>query len=170
MKKLFIILLFSLLLGCSSGRYLLTDTGNDSKYLIERISALEKEGKVKQHPLLVIDGKVYDYKTLKEQPITLSKADIKQIDCLPKDGEGATNIYGESGKKGVLLITTAKSDDIKILFFIGDWRISQEEAEKINPNDIEFINVIKDKDKVRAYTTEDYDGVVIITMKKEEKE
>jgi hypothetical protein len=170
MKYPLTILFLCLLLGCSSGRYLLTDTGKDNKYLIECIRALEKEGKVKQHPLLVIDGKVYDYKTLKQQPIALSKADIKQIDCLPKDGEGATNIYGESGKKGVLLITTAKSDDIKILFFIGDRRISQEEAEKINPNDIEFINVIKDKDKVRAYTTEDYDGVVIITMKKEEKE
>ena len=38
--------------------------------------------------------------------------------------------------------------------------------EKISPDDIESIDVIKGKEKIKEYTQENYDGVIIIHMKK----
>ncbi len=52
---------------------------------------------------------------------------------------------------------------------LGDQQISQEELQKIDPIDIKSIDVIKEKESVKKYTSEDYDGVVIITMKKDKK-
>ena len=38
--------------------------------------------------------------------------------------------------------------------------------EKIDPNDIKTVTIIKGKKEIIKYTTEKYDGVVIIEMKK----
>jgi tetratricopeptide (TPR) repeat protein len=62
---------------------------------------------------------------------------------------------------------TNSLSDPKILFLIGDRQISQEELQTIDPNDIESIEVIKEKSNVSKYTSDNFDGVVIITMKKD---
>jgi hypothetical protein len=48
---------------------------------------------------------------------------------------------------------------------LEDKEISESEMKKIDPNDINLINVIKDKEKVKQYTSENYDGVIIIHMR-----
>ena len=53
-----------------------------------------------------------------------------------------------------------------MLFLIDGKKTTQEEIEKIDPNDIEEITVIKNNEEISKYTTENYDGVVLIKMKK----
>jgi tetratricopeptide (TPR) repeat protein len=65
---------------------------------------------------------------------------------------------------------TKSLPDANVLFLIGDRQISKEELQTIDPNDIESIEVIKDKSIVSKYTTDNYDGVIIITMKKDKKQ
>jgi hypothetical protein len=181
MRKYLLILFAGLIISCSTNRYLLTDNNQDKRYLIDYIKDLEKQGKITNKPMIVIDGIAFGYENLKVNKIPLSKDDIFKIDFLSKDSEGAKNIYGERGTNGVLLVLTKKSqerlqeksaksiDDSKVLFLIGDKQITQEELQKIDPMDIESIDVIKEKESVKKYTSEDYDGVVIITMKKDKR-
>jgi|WetSurMetagenome_2_1015567.scaffolds.fasta_scaffold98986_3 hypothetical protein len=158
-----------------------TDFVNDKDTIEKCISELEAKSIITSSPLLVIDGFPIDYDDYKSNNHHLLKADIKQIDYLSKDSEGAKGIYGERGRNGVLLITTVKSQEAlqeksaktlaesKILFLLGDREISQEYLKDIDPNDIESIDVIKNKDSIKEYTTEDYEGVVVITLKANKK-
>lgn len=57
-------------------------------------------------------------------------------------------------------------DNSKVLVYLEDKVISLIEMEALNPNDIESVEVIKDRDKIKVYTSDDYDGVIIIHMKK----
>lgn len=181
MRKYLLILIAGLIVSCSTNRYLLIGNNQDKRYLIDYIDDLENQGKLTNKPMVVIDGLALGYENLKVNRIPLSKNDIFKIDYLSKDSEGAKNIYGERGTNGVLLILSKKSQDrlqekstksvtdSKVLFLLGDQPISQEELQKIDPMDIESIDVIKEKESVKKYTSEDYDGVVIITMKKDKK-
>ena len=174
MKYLILTTISALLIGCSSNRYMLSDKGKDKKYLIEYIDRLNKEGKITDKPLVVIDGLAFSYENLKVNKIRISKSDISRMDYLGKNSEGAKNIYGDQGNKGVILILTNNSpqqpgdslSEGKILFLIGERQITQQELESIDPNEIESIEVVKEKNKVREYTSDNYDGVIIVTMKK----
>lgn len=85
-----------------------------------------------------------------------------------------TQVYGEQSLNGLILIKTksfkekAKKSysDSKILFLVDGQVISQEEIEKIDPKDIETVTVIKNEEDILKYTTEHYDGVILIEMKK----
>ena len=159
--------------GCSSNRYLLTDKGNDKRFLIETINEYSKKGKISKKPIIVVDGvpNRFDHE-LKEKRIDLSKNDIKKIESLKKDV--GIRIYGDYAKGGVLILTTKSYekketnyvDKNKVLFLVEDIPVSESEVKKIDPKDIESIDVIKDKEKVKQYTSENYVGVVIIHMKK----
>lgn len=63
-------------------------------------------------------------------------------------------------------------DSIKnrLLIFIDEKKVTGEELNKLNPNDIESITVLKDKSAVNLYGEEGKNGVVIIKLKKSEKE
>lgn len=52
----------------------------------------------------------------------------------------------------------------KILFIIDEKIQTQADFNNINPRDIKSFSVIKDKEKIREYTTDDYEGVIIITL------
>jgi uncharacterized protein YcfL len=165
--------LFALLIsGCSSNRYLLTDKGNDKNFLIETINEYSKNGEISKKPIIVVDGvpNRFDYE-LKNKKLQLSKAEIKKIESLKNDV--GIRLYGDYAKGGVLIVTTNSyvskeptTDKNKILFLLEDKAISESEMEKIDPKDIDSIDVIKDKEKVKQYTSENYIGVVIIHLKK----
>jgi hypothetical protein len=170
----FLILLF-LTSGCANNRYLLIDIGKDRRFLVAAIDKAAKTGEISQKPMIVVDGIPYRYdKELKNNRLQLGKKDIKQIDIVKKDV--AIKIYGDEAKSGLLLITTKTSsvkdsksiDKSKVLILLEDIEISTSERDKINPTEVESVDVIKDKEKVKQYTSEDYDGVVIIHMKKKE--
>ncbi len=177
MKNLLWILSLLVVTSCVSNRYALSDEGADKKYLIQFIKDSKKEGKVTNKPLIVLDGITYDYESLKERKLPVKKVEIDNMVCLPKDEEGATNIYGDLGEDGVVLImskqaqyrveerSTKSISDSRVLFLIDGKEATQSEIEALNPNDIESIDVIKSKESVSIYTSEDYDGVVIIHLK-----
>lgn len=53
-----------------------------------------------------------------------------------------------------------------VLYLLGDKAITQSEMEKLDPNEIESVEVIKEKEKIKNYTVGNYDGVIIINLKK----
>ncbi len=55
------------------------------------------------------------------------------------------------------------------LYVVDKKIISQAEFDIINPEYIESINVIKNKEEIRKYSLGDYDGALIITLKKMKK-
>lgn len=174
MNKLILTLFVVAIVGCSTNRYVLTDNNTDRKYLKEYINKLAKEGEISNKPLVVVDGLAYSYRYLKTEKLQINKADINKIEVLPKNNEKAIKIFGEKGRNGTLLISTNKAQekvaktisDGKILYLIGDRPITQEELKTISPNDIDAIKVIKDRLEVSKYASDEYDGVVIITLKK----
>jgi len=174
MKRIYgILILFFLISGCANNRYLLIDKGKDKRFLVAAIDKAAKTGETSRKPLIVVDGIPYRYnKELKKERLQLEKKDIKQIDIIKKDV--AIKIYGDEAQSGLVLITAKTSpakdsksmDESKVLFLLEDKEISKSEMEKIDPTDIESIDVIKNKEKVKQYTSDEYDGVVIIHMKK----
>ncbi|MBN2814343.1 MAG: hypothetical protein JXQ80_09715 [Bacteroidales bacterium] len=168
--KLFLaILIFG---SCTANRYLLTDKGADRKFLINIIKESSKYGEIQKKPVIVVNGTPYRYDNeLKNNGLQVSKKEIKNVEVLKK--EVGIGIYGESAKDGVLLLTTrstnikdsAVSDTTRLLILLGDQEITESEMEKINPLDVESIEVIKDRHKMDQYTREDYDGVIIIRLK-----
>jgi hypothetical protein len=172
-KKISLFFLLLILSGCSMNRYYLTDRNRDKKFLVEKIRESTDNGQISGKPIIVLDGVPYRYEyELKKSRLPLSKTQIESIDIL-KDDVGK-KIYGVYAEGGVMIVTSKNNhskeikpkEDEKILFLIDDKVISKSEVEKINPDDIETITVVKDdKEKIRQYTTEDYDGVIIIHLK-----
>lgn len=165
-------ILLSLFSGCSTSRYLLTDKGKDKRFLVTTIKESIKTGEVKKKPIIVIDGKPYRYDfELKNDRLQISKRDIENIEIL-KNNVGI-RIYGEFAKDGVLIVTTKiyNNNDPKslnnsnVLILLENKEINKSEMEKIKPDDISSIDVIKDKEKIKLFTSKDYDGVIIIHLK-----
>jgi TonB family protein len=96
-------------------------------------------------------------------------------------GEHATSTYREKGKNGVVLITSKNSvievpkggvSDVKTIgpppttLIIADGvEISAEEMKKINPDNIESVNVIKGVQGIEKYGNKAKEGVIEITTK-----
>lgn len=57
-------------------------------------------------------------------------------------------------------------EESKILYLVDGREISKEEINLIDPDTIEKIDVIKDKAGIKKYTSEYYDGIVAIYLKK----
>lgn len=174
MKNISVLLLTIFLLSsCSFNRYLLTDKGKDSKFLINTIKESSATGEINRKPIIVVDGKPYRYDyELKSGGLQLSKNDVQKLEIVKK--EIGMQIYGDQAKDGVILLTTKSGsntggksyNDSKVLIFLEDKVISQSEMETINPDTIDSIEIIKDKETVKQYTSEDYDGVIVIHLKK----
>lgn len=169
-----------LIAGCASNRYALKDNTADKHFLEQYIAGLEKEGKVTSKPLMVVDGIAFGYNNQKESKIQLKKSDIFRLSYLSKDSAEAVSRYGIGGKAGVLMIQSKQEHDrllaskpltdSKVLFFNGDRKLTAEEVKQINPNDIFSIDVIKNKESIRKYSSEDLDGVILIKLKKDVQE
>lgn len=158
--------------SCSKNRYLLSDKGKECYFLQQRIDESAKAGMISKTPMLVIDGYPFRYEVeLKKQRLKLSRNDILQIDILKR--QTSINIYGEQGKKGVVLIrSSALKQALKnhsndnVLVLLGENKISFEEMKKIDPMDIDSVDIIKTKSEIQKYTSEAYDGVIVIKLKK----
>tara|TARA_B110000091_G_scaffold61445_1_gene67485 strand:- start:1044 stop:1565 length:522 start_codon:yes stop_codon:yes gene_type:complete len=171
--KYFIIILIGLtVLSCSSKKYVLADQSSENQKLVKLIDKLKKEKKINKNPVIVINEKVIKKSELKN--LKIYNSDIIGISVINKDNSKMTQIYGEKSIGGVILIETKQFQEkairtiaeSKVLFLIDGKEITQEEMEKIDPNDIKTVTIIKGKKEIIKYTTEKYDGVVIIEMKK----
>ena len=87
--------------------------------------------------------------------------------------ENATKLYGNKGKDGVIIITS-KNDPSKytvklsdeVLYKINGKEAKKVEVDKLNPNDIESVNVYKGNTAIEKYGNKAKNGVVEITTKK----
>ena len=174
MKNIFLIIFGLLTFSGFSQDYLLADENSDKTMIADFIEKSIAEKKLKKNPVIVVNERVLKDNELDK--LNFYKSDILEFSLIAMDNPQMVDIYGEQSLNGVLLIETkpfqekaAKSiSDSKVLFLLNDKPITQAELEKINPDTIESVDVIKDKKEIAKYTTDEYDGVIIIKLKKTE--
>ena len=120
-------------------------------------------------PVYVIDGQLVSNDSMK----TLNPERIKQITVL-KDDSAAVGKYGEKAKNGVVFIETkgpghsgeapGYSGEAP-LYIVDGKEMSLDSARRLNPNEIESMNVLKGEAAVARYGGKGKNGVVLITMK-----
>ncbi|MEL6719209.1 MAG: TonB-dependent receptor plug domain-containing protein, partial [Bacteroidota bacterium] len=146
-----------------------------SKEQVDRVSiVLHGDAKLMEGtPLSIVDG---------EENTEVHKIDpseVKSVKVLK--GESALEKYGEKGKNGVVEITTknySEESKSKIVIkgivekrdtnplFVVDGVIFEQELDKIDPNDIESITVLKGEKATNKYGIKGNNGVVEVTTKK----
>ena len=88
--------------------------------------------------------------------------------------ENASKKYGDKGKNGVVIITTKNENASKItvkisgeaLYKVDGKEVSRKDVDKLNPDDIASVNVLKGDAAIKKYGEKAKDGVVEITTKK----
>ncbi|MFD0767178.1 TonB-dependent receptor plug domain-containing protein [Mucilaginibacter lutimaris] len=172
MKKL--IFVFALFLSVSAMAQKADTTKND----ILKVTGYTADA---LPPLVIVDGIKY-------------KGDIKSID--PKSIEkmevlkspSATSLYGAEGVNGVILIATKKDKGVINLLskpteaskadttsnnplYIIDGKITAAAGFKsLNPDDIDNISVLKNKESIKQYGPAGKNGVIIVVTKAYKKE
>jgi len=122
----------------------------------------------KNPPLYILDGVIIDPSKMNVKP-----DDIERIDVLKE--KSATEVYGDKGKNGVVLITSKKkgvqirltdgSQTKPSMYFIGGVEKTKDEFEKIDSNSIESVNVLKGDYAVKKYGEKGRDGVIEVKLK-----
>ena len=96
------------------------------------------------------------------------------MSIIHKGQKDLIEVYGEQSINGVILIEAKPFDqkikedyegDSNVLFLINGKKISNSKAEKINPDSIAKIQVIKNKDSIIKYTSKEVQGIIKITLK-----
>ena len=109
LKKTIILLTSFLMISCWQSAYRLSEGSDNRDYLINYIKNLKKDGKMTNNPVLVLNGEMITYDSLKKCNLKLFKRDIDSIyGVFKKDDEGAIHIYGRDGKNGVILVHVKK--------------------------------------------------------------
>jgi hypothetical protein len=172
--KYFTLVLFTLIsLSSFSQNYLLADLNDDKTMLANFIKQSIAAKKLKENPVIVVNEKVLKDDEL--DTLNFYKSDILDMSLITKNMPAMTEIYGEQALNGVVLIevkplescATKTISDSKVLFLLNDKPITEEAVKRIDPNSIESVTVIKNKEAIAKYTTEQFDGVVIIELKGE---
>ena len=131
-------------------------------------------------PLVMVDGVKY-----KGDIKDLNSDDIQSINVLKSPS--ATSVYGSEALNGVILVTTKKSrlaglkpaislsaqadSTVKAPIYIIDGNISNSAYfKKLNPADIDNINVLKDASAKAIYGRAGKNGVVIVVTKAYKKQ
>ncbi len=177
------VLLF-LLSGCSVNRYLLTDVGPDELYLIGIIKEMAGDGQISRKPLVLVNLEPHVYpEQLKQYRLPLSKEMIEEIWSL--EAYAGKAIYGKSAEGGVVVINTREfltsirsrdnydkvlflleihrqKEPGKILILLDDKKISKEEVDKLNLNQLKSIQLVTDTSTFGKYSTEEYDKIYLL--------
>jgi hypothetical protein len=166
--SLFLFLIISI--GCTLSSAQTTKEPSRNVFLVSYKSDLEKDGRISNTPLLVVDGYQYNYQDFVENGPDITKDKIYVTGCLDKST--GSNIYGSNGSQGVILITTKmvrlKSATVtrnsKVLGIVDGVHKSKEEIRNIKSEEVESIEVIEGE-KLKTYAG-DYDNIFIITTRK----
>lgn len=123
--------------------------------------------------IFMVDGTRTNYDKVQ----VIDPQEIDNVSVLK--GDAATSVYGTEAKDGVVIITTKNNEhsssterrmgvsDGNPLILMNGVAITKEEMDKINPDDIESVNVLKGEQATRLYGEKGKNGVVIITPKGE---
>lgn len=120
-------------------------------------------------PLIIVDGKEMTHEGLS----MIKSEDVASVNVF-KPGSEIANSYGEKGNKGVIMVTT-KSANVTIvsdpLVIVDGKEISKKELEKINPNDITHMEVIKNGSKAaEQWGIKGLNGVINVVTKAGKKD
>jgi TonB-dependent SusC/RagA subfamily outer membrane receptor len=123
---------------------------------------------MKEDPLILFDGK----EITKEEMNRIPSEQIESISVF-KD-KAASDIYGEKGVNGVIVIKLKKEEkqemdfkDKNPLILLDGKEITKEEMNKIPSEQIESVWVFKDKSVIAVYGEKAADGLVVIKLKEE---
>lgn len=122
--------------------------------------------------LIMVDGKEISKKDFNN----IEPKSIESVSIL-KD-KNATELYGDKGKNGVVLITLKKEpnesiegkDYSKALIVVDGKEISHDEYSTMDKDKIQSISILKDKNAVEVYGEKGSNGVIIIHTTKKEKD
>ncbi len=151
------------------------------------IALQSAETSVDTKPLIVVDGEIRNI-----EPSKISPESIESIEVLK--GDAATKLYGDKGNDGVIVVTlkkgnetstsevkvvgASKTKDVQVIGVKGDKALvivdgevtdikPSELTNKINPEQIANITVLKDEAAIKVYGNKGKDGVMLITTKVE---
>lgn len=153
---------------------------DDIQLTIKRVDTLKNDKKVwvpnfdmKGKPLYILDGEVVFESTIN----SLDKTTIESVSVLKS--ESALKKYGNAAENGVVVLETKgyhKKLDSPVIV-IDDVRVTTDDLQQIDPNDIAAVSVIKfDKwdDSKRSlalkYDALDAEGVILVTTKEVESQ
>jgi len=128
----------------------------------EKSEHVETHAASQKQALVVVDGIKFLPKDSLNILESINPENIKSINVLR--GEEALNLYGEEGKNGVILVTTKSFSKNEPIYIVDG--IRTEDISKLDPNDIESIEVIKDKSKLSIYGDDGKNGIVKIITRK----
>jgi hypothetical protein len=168
MKTLIFILCLFLSIKCLAQNSDTVGKDTSKHFMIVDARPINKQDK----PLIVVDGIIYNGDLKKINP-----KDILRVDVLKPPG--ATNIYGDRGEKGVILISTRfhkgtdtikKSDTVfsklpDSALYVIDGLISDKKLTGIAPQNILSIDILKKDKAAELFEGGFKNGVVIVVTK-----
>ncbi|MBN2861844.1 MAG: hypothetical protein JXN62_01690 [Bacteroidales bacterium] len=112
-------------------------------------------------PVFVVDG------VHRDEIDDLDHEEISSVEVHKEDNLiiVRTKKFAGSKSRNDEVMTVPESSSENILYLIDGEKSEKEALENINPSDIENITVLKDKESVKIYASEDVDGVIIIKTK-----
>ena len=114
--------------------------------------------------LVIIDGE----EMTREGLSMIKSEDIAHVEVI-KDTDLAAKQWGSKGVNGVIIVTTKNANETKAvepLIIVDGGEVSQKKFEKINPKDIDHIEVIKNGSKAaEQWGSRGLNGVIIVTTK-----
>lgn len=98
----------------------------------------------------------------------LQKVDPNNVDTVEVlKKEAAKKLFPDKDLDDLIYIKTKKPFlKTNILFLVDNKEMDEDQVMSIDPNDILSLMVIKDKEAMKKYTQKEYDGIVVIEMKK----
>lgn len=138
--------------------------GIETKGEIASVKLSSLDGLSGDSLLLIIDGKEVSQTELK----TLNNEDVDNISVLK--GQSGIEVYGDKGKNGVIIINKTKKDwsDVDALLIIDGEEKTKKDMDALSSDQIESISVLKGQSGIEAYGDKGKNGVIIITLKKED--
>jgi bla regulator protein BlaR1 len=128
-------------------------------------------------------SQTFDVDTMEDGQIKINKTSSKNTALITKDEEAEIIYEEENNIKIIELNSDDNSEETEIideqpisillnskkkrLIIIDGKEITKEQMEAIDPNDIGFISILKDKKVTKKYGQKGENGVILITTKKE---
>ena len=123
-----------------------------------------------EEPLIIVDKKEMS----KDDFAKLPPEEITHIYVLQPESQAAIEVYGEKGKNGVIEVTTKNATTASThdpLIIVDNKEVTKEEYEKIAPEMIDHIDVLKPESQAakELYGDKGKNGVIVITTKAAQK-
>jgi hypothetical protein len=134
-------------------RVIINENGDDVRH--------EGRGEGRRVTVHVMDGE-----EISEEEIT-SGDSVKIVKIITRGGNDNVNVH--SVDKNFFYWSSKDDEKVSDILYIVDGKPYHKPLETLDVNQIESIEVVKDKD-IRKYTTEEYDGVLKITTKQQKEQ